>query len=310
MSILNRRVKDELKHHWRKAFEVVQRLGINVTPNHYYSEIPDIAQLRADGRWRQPYSMDNVCGTEIEPQLAFVAECCGTIRERLERGGIHDDAVRRAGEQGFGAAESTMLLAFIRHYRPRRIVQVGCGVSTAVMQVAAEEAGYEPVITCVEPFPSAFLRREHRLGRIRLVDDLAQHVDRGLFTGLSKGDFLFVDSTHTLTPGSDVNRLILEVLPRLGPSVWVHFHDIYFPHDFSPEILGDLLFFRHESILLHAFLLGNPHFTIAASLSMLQVECSERFAEQLPHFRPCALDRGVRAGEGQHASSIYLRSGS
>ena len=46
-----------------------------------------------------------------------------------------------------------------------------------------------------------------------------------------RADLLFIDWTHAVKPGSEVNDLIHEVLPRLRPGVWVHVHDIYFPYD-------------------------------------------------------------------------------
>ena len=82
------------------------------------------------------------------------------------------------------------------------------------------------------------------------------------------GDLLFIDSTHAVRPGSEVNYLIHEVLPRLKPGVWVHFHDIYFPYDYARDTLDGDMLFPQESTLLYAFLTGNDHFKVEASLSI------------------------------------------
>src|SRR5215211_7782825 len=60
----------------------------------------------------------------------------------------------------------------------------------------------------------------------------AQKVPLMQLAALEPGDLLFVDSTHTVRPNSEVNLIVLEVLPRLPPGVFVHFHDIYFPYDY------------------------------------------------------------------------------
>ena len=39
-----------MKRWWQRAFRVLQRLGLNVVPQHFYSGIPDIADLRAPDR--------------------------------------------------------------------------------------------------------------------------------------------------------------------------------------------------------------------------------------------------------------------
>ena len=58
---------------------------------------------------------------------------------------------------------------------------------------------------------------------------------------------LFVDATHTVKPGSEVNRIILDVLPRLDAGVFVHFHDIYFPYDYQRGLLSsELLVVEHS----------------------------------------------------------------
>ena len=49
------------------------------------------------------------------------------------------------------------------------------------------------------------------------------------------------------------------MLPRLAAGVRVHFHDIWFPYDYSGGILDSELFFWHETALLHAYLAGNRH---------------------------------------------------
>jgi hypothetical protein len=72
---------------------------------------------------------------------------------------------------------------------------------------------------------------------------------------------LFIDSSHTVKRGSEVNFLVLEVLPRLPDGVFVHFHDIFLPYDYPQKWLRRGTFLA-EQYLVHAFLIGNPDFEV------------------------------------------------
>jgi hypothetical protein len=303
-----RRVKDLGKRGLRRLFEVGQRLGFDLLPRHFYSQIPDIRQLRANDSWKRPRSMVGVQGIDLSTQFDFAETCCSppTV-ERLRRSDVFARACTLNGESGFGVADAEFLFGFIQTIQPQKIVQIGCGVSTGVMLMAAAEAHYHPEIVCVEPYPTEFLDRASREQAIRLVKAEAQNVPLEILTDLGDEGFLFVDSTHTVKPGSEVNRLILEVLPRLNSGDWVHFHDIYFPYDYQRGLLDDELFFSNESALLHAFLIHNTAFTLRAALSMLHFADPERLKRLLPSYLPAGNDHGLRATAGHFPASTYLQ---
>lgn len=95
---------------------------------------------------------------------------------------------------------------------------------------------------CVGPYPTEFVEERAQASALDLVEDRVQNVDLDIPQGPGAKDLLFVDSTHTGKPGSNVNHLVLEILPRLAKGTYVHFHDILFPYDYSPGILEDDLF--------------------------------------------------------------------
>ncbi len=109
-----------------------------------------------------------------------------------------------------------------------------------------------------------------------------------------------------MRPGSEVNRLVFEVLPRLRAGSWVHFHDIYFPYDYQRGLLDDELFFCNESALLHAFLINNDAFAIRASLSMLHYGEPVAAGASAPHYRPAADDEGLERRRGDFPTSLCL----
>ncbi|HVC99085.1 MAG TPA: class I SAM-dependent methyltransferase [Pirellulales bacterium] len=301
-------LKIMLKSGIRRAFVLGQRIGFDLLPRHFYSEIPAIDMLRRTQHWRKPFSMTGVAGAGTQEQLDFVrATCTAPLTARLRQLAIHDQACRHNGEIGFGVVEADFLFCFIRSHRPSRIVQIGCGVSTAVCLLAAMEAGYRPEIVCIEPYPNRFLREAARKGEIRLVEERAQEIDFDVCGPWAAGDLFFVDSTHTLGPAGEVTRIVLEMLPLLPEGAWVHFHDIVFPYDYPRELLSSELFFGHESALLLAFLTYNPRFAIAASLSMLHYARPEELGRLLPNYHPAGNDDGLRTTLGHFPSSTYLK---
>lgn len=311
MPTLSRKLKEAAKGFWRFALEQGQKLGVSITPHHFYSDIPDFRELRRESHWKRPYSFHGVQGADMPSQLAFVRDCCTPFLDRLRQGGIHAHACAENGEPGYGPAEAAFLYAFIRRHKPARIVQVGSGVSTAVIRLAAKDENYSPTITCVDPYPTPYQVRMNDAGHIRLVAEKAQVVDLSVLTDMGESGFFFVDSTHTLRPGSEVTRMILEVLPRLPKSTWVHFHDIWWPYDYRPNILSDALFFWHETVLLAAFMSCNPRYAIQASLNMLHTASPatrDELRGLLVDYRPASTEAGLATSEGDYPSSVILRA--
>jgi predicted O-methyltransferase YrrM len=308
MPNLTRALRNRLKDGLHTIFRLGQKAGWDLLPRHFYSGIPDLRQLQNTDRWRRPMSMIGVDGIDPEVQMQFLRKCCAPHAERLRVGGIHDYACRENGGDGYGSVEADFLYCFIATQRPKKIIQVGCGVSSAVILLAAKDVGYAPEVVCIEPFSNAYLRDAAAQRQIELVQQKAQDVGAGALSNLDTGDLLFVDSTHAVRPGSEVNWIVLEVLPRLKPGCFVHFHDIYFPYDYQPSLF-DTLFFSAESTLLHAFLINNPRFSIAISLSMLH-HCRPQDTQQLlPNYQPAAMKEGLYAASGaagQFPSATYL----
>jgi hypothetical protein len=303
---LSRTLRETTKDLLHAVFRLAQCVGFDVLPRHFYSSIPDLRELSTHDGWRVPSAMAGVAGMDTTAQLAFLRDCCRSID--FTRYSVHARACERNGEEGYGFIESDVLFAFITRHQPARIIQVGAGVSTAIILHAAKVAGYKPEILCVDPYPTRFLTRSATSGAIRLIARKVQDMDIGRLTVLNPGDLLFVDSTHAVKPGGDVNYLILEVLPLLPASVWVHFHDICFPYDYQPSLFNTL-FFSAESTLLQAFLTCNPRYAIVLSLSMLHDARQSELQQVLPSYQPMPMDQGLsgKKAKGHFPSATYLR---
>ncbi|HSL54233.1 MAG TPA: class I SAM-dependent methyltransferase, partial [Pyrinomonadaceae bacterium] len=115
-------------------------------------------------------------------------------------------------------------------------------------------------LTCIEPYPE---RLNGAGPSVELIQKRVEEIDVAFFSCLAANDILFIDSSHTVKFGSDVCYEFLEILPRLAPGVWVHVHDIFFPHDYPAEWLIERRLALNEQYLLEAFLSFNKQFQVA-----------------------------------------------
>src|ERR1700716_2636411 len=183
---VHRNVREQIKSGLHRLFVLGQRFGWDVLPRHFYSAIPNIRELQRSESWKRPSSMTGVPGADIESQLSFLRGCClPPLPKRLKQGGIYEYACRENGQPGYGPVEADFLYCFVTTKRPNRIVQVGCGVSTAVILLAAKEANYRPEIICVDPFPTAYLIRIGEQKLIELISEPAEQVDLEILTAFN-----------------------------------------------------------------------------------------------------------------------------
>jgi hypothetical protein len=89
-----------------------------------------------------------------------------------------------------------------------------------------------------------------------------QEVSLSVFEVLRNGDFLFIDSSHVMKTGSDVCHELFEILPRLAPGVFIHFHDMLWPFEYSEDWVLRENRSWNELYALRAFLTFNDRFEI------------------------------------------------
>lgn len=290
-----------------QAFRLAARAGVYVLPAHYYVPLANLHQLeKTRPLWARKSELPGIA-TSLDEQAAELERIC--MPYQLEYAGNH--AYREAVEQrfgpGYGYIEAQALHAVVRHYKPKRIIEVGSGVSTWCMLQALEqnerETGESFELTCIEPYPYAPLRALERVG---LIDSPVQSVPFDVFAQLGAGDLLFIDSSHAVRPGGDVNFLILEVLPRLAPGVIVHVHDIYLPYDYPRDVLRSY-FQWMETSLLRAFLINNSRARIVFCLSQLHYDRANVLQRVFPEYVPARDEDGLQVdATGHFPASIYV----
>ncbi|MDA8743868.1 class I SAM-dependent methyltransferase [Rubripirellula amarantea] len=295
---------------------LLSRAGLHVSPVHYYSAQPDVITLEKTREdWAKPSAMPGVA-VDLDAQVETLRQTCLPYQDEYDKSETFAFATQNNYGPGYGAIEAQCLHAFIRHHKPSRVVEVGSGVSTQCMyeafQINQKESPKPFEITCVEPYPSDKLRQMN----VNLIEKFVQRVAfEDCFEALGEGDLLFIDSSHAVKPGSDVNYLFLEILPRIRPGVLVHIHDIYLPYDYAPKTLHTYLHWM-ETSLLRAFLTHNHKVEILFCQSHLHHERPDALRDVFPSYQPLELVDGLYpdgmksspAAVGKHfPSSIYLR---
>ena len=246
---------------FRKVFPIWEQHGFHVTPVHFYQPIPD-TQTLPESVWNQP---SELVGIDMNDslQLNLLRNDFPKFRHEYERFPTEptSGASRFHLNNGFfDGTDALVAYCMVRRFRPRLIIEVGSGYSSLLMGEAGARNDACPLI-CVEPFPSDFLSKGFP-GLKSLVIKEVQEIDLDFFSQLQSGDVLFIDSSHTVKIGGDVNYLFLEVLPRLKPGVIVHVHDIFLPFDYPRDWVLDEFRFWTEQYLLQAFLTFNCEFEV------------------------------------------------
>ena len=183
----------------------------------------------------------------------------------------------------FSRMDAWMLQGILRHFRPRRMIEVGSGWSSLVTaRINREYLDGSLHFTCVEPYPPDFLAGGIE-GVSELIASPVENLEVDMFTALGDRDVLFIDTSHTVKTGGDVTFLYHEVLPRLAPGVVVHIHDIFLPADYPEEwVFAGRAW--NEQYLVRAFLSFNSAFRILLGVGWLNYERSEVLAATLPNY--------------------------
>jgi hypothetical protein len=304
---MNRLIKSRAKKLLMTAHKQALRMGVVILPKHYYVPIADVLELKKTRDiWARRSAMRGV-ETDIRQQAALLQELVGPFEHEYRGNQAMKEAAASGFGQGFGYIEAQCLHGVIRWLKPKRVIEVGSGVSThcAVRAATLNAAEGRPAqITCIEPYPSSYLRNSRR---IKLIARKVQEVAPTEFDCLESEDLLFIDSSHTVKPGGDVLYLYLEVLPRLNDGVVIHIHDIYFPYLYQRNLLSTPYQWA-ETALLQALLTNNPRLKILFSLSMLHYDAPADLQRVFPEYSRAPDKDGLAEDrEGHFPSSIYLQ---
>jgi hypothetical protein len=246
----------------RELFLNWESHGFHVTPVHFYEPIPN-TQCLPETLWSQPRELPGI-NMNDSIQLELLQTHFTKFQDEYNNLPVEPPPGQK---RPFRGVDALVAYCMVRHFQPELIAEVGSGWSSLVLSQAAAKNKNSALI-CIDPFPSDVLRKGFPALR-SLIEKKIQDIDLKFFSQLGSGDVLFIDSSHTVKIGSDVNYLFLEVLPRLRPGVIVHVHDIFMPFEYRRDWVLDEFRFWTEQYILQAFLTFNSEFDVLLANSYL-----------------------------------------
>ena len=235
-------------------------------PGHFYSTLVDVDKVDAgallpfDGK-----EMWENINLRVEEQKEFYEKLLQEY-PRLPFPAEKSDQFRYYIDNGFFCeSDAYTLSAILRYTKPKRIVEVGSGFSSAVMLDTLDYANLSAEISFIEPYADRLksLLSSSDRATATILEEPVQAVSLDVFKTLQSGDILFIDSSHVAKIGSDVTHLILRVLPVIRAGVWIHVHDIFYPWSYPNGWVKEGRAWN-EGLFLRAYLTQNTKVNISA----------------------------------------------
>lgn len=278
-----------------------------VPPGHFYSPIVDPSEIEK----RREHIFDkNKLVIDIDLNGEFQKELAAKLAGHYDQLGFTYDPIperRYYFHNGyFSHLDAVILACMILHYKPKRIIESGSGFTSAIMADINELYFDNKIdLTFIDPHPERVyqLLRETDIQRYFILKSPIQEIDLNMIETLEPGDFFFADTTHITKCGSDVNHIVFEILPRLKPGVFVHFHDLFYPFEYPEDWVLNVKRSWNELYLLRAYLACNPSYKIIFFNSYLQQVHMDVLKNNFSSFHTMCKENPISLGGG----SLWLQ---
>jgi hypothetical protein len=265
-------------------------------PGHFYSPIPDLAEIKRDRKIIFDQSSQDLRGIRINKvgQLALGQDFASVYHE-LNFPDKKEKTHRFYFDNNyFSYGDAIALYGFLRVFKPQKIIEVGSGFSSAMILDVRDKFSLqdEMRLTFIEPFPQRLmsLLMENDQQTCQIIPRRVQDIPLDLFGDLDANDILFIDSSHTAKTNSDVLHMLFVVLPSLKPGVLIHFHDVLWPFEYPLSWLNEGRAWN-EAYFVRAFLQDNEAYEIVFFNDYLATHHSSFLNKNLPLMlkKPTAL---------------------
>jgi predicted O-methyltransferase YrrM len=190
----------------------------------------------------------------------------------------------------YSYCDAIFLYSMIRHSKPKKIIEVGSGFSSAVsMDTNDLFFNSEINLEFIEPSPGRLLglMNENDKSKYKIHQTKVENLPVEVFKTLGSGDILFIDSSHKFSYGNDLYYLFFEIIPKLKKGVLIHFHDIFYPFKYSDAAIQSNISWD-EIYFLRNFLMFNDSFEIKLFSDFI----SKRHRDKLEKLPLCLKNTG------------------
>lgn len=232
---------------------------------------------------------------------AMMEQAAPTMKAWLTKAALYQDAFASFGnasppeprwqQSWFPRLDGMMAYVFTREFRPNRIIEIGSGHSTRFYYRAIKDGDLPTQFHAIDPAPRADIAKLP----ITIERNIVQKADQTVFNDLVGSDFLSIDSSHILMPGTDVDLLFSSVIPILPSGTIIHIHDITLPDDY-PEIWQWRGYNEQQGV---AALLAGGAFEIMWSSAYATTRLDDLVTNSIAN--------GIHLPDGAHETSLWLR---
>jgi predicted O-methyltransferase YrrM len=217
----------------RKQFMIFAKGLVDIygKPGHYYSPLDTISNIEEKKEYITNKSNPI---HDIDLNLNGQLELLNHLKKSNKLIPFDNDkfdCLYHPDNKYFIRTDASILFNMIMYLKPKRIIEVGSGYSSALMLDTNRIYFDDSIeIKCIEPYPKRLLSliNKENTNAVQIHDSFVQDIDIAFFKQLDSNDILFIDSSHISKVLSDLNFIIFEVLPALKRGVYIHFHDIFF----------------------------------------------------------------------------------
>lgn len=241
-------------------FEYLESKGVHITPVHYYQPIPKISDIN----WKKMSKPQEIPGVNLNDKysLQLLKKFTKYKNEynKFPTSKPKDSSKFFLNNLAFDNVDALNYYNIIRHFKPKKIIEIGSGQSTKIAATACLKNKNTKLIS-IEPYPQAILKRGFP-GLSKLIPRKVEEIYIKVFKRLKANDILFIDSSHVVSTGGDVVYEFLQILPQLNKGVIVHIHDIFIPFDYPIPWVREEKRFWTEQYLVQALLAHTRGFEI------------------------------------------------
>lgn len=257
--------------------------GFRVFPQVFYSPLVDPREIDVQALRNKRF----LPGISIDESRVL-----GLVQELSQYSAELDQFPRDASGKHFvwsetyPSVDTAALYCLVRHLKPKRYIEVGCGYSSRVSSAALrrnEQDGVRCHASFIEPYPGPRLEDANLYGEL-LVQRI-QDTPLSYFESLNENDILFIDTSHVVKCQNDVEYEFIHVLPSLKRGVWIHIHDISTPYDQREDWMTGPAYAwgaANEQYILESLLSGGKTFEVKLPLYWLGREFPKELFKLIP----------------------------
>lgn len=280
-------------HKLKISKNILKKIGVFPITKNYYEPIFDFDNLKNDLSYKR-----NLPGIDfnIEYQIKFLKNLnyFNELKE-LNLSILSPKYNFNINNNFFEGGDAEIYYSIIRHFKPKKIVEVGSGHSSLIALEAIDrnlnKDNIKSELLCIEPYENKWLEKNG----VKVIREKIEDIDEELILKLDKNDILFIDSSHVIKPQGDILKIFLEIFPRLKKGVIIHIHDIFSPRDYPSKWLKEENRFYNEQYLLESIMDHSKRYKILLSLNYLKNDYYVDIKNNCPYLN-----------ENSQPSSIYL----